>query len=49
METICLAAILKYEEPFNMLLQLNNRTDYIKDDLCHSHSSLIVIFKKYMN
>lgn len=36
------------ETGYRMLLQLNERTDYIKNDLClcHGHSSLIVIYKR---
>lgn len=35
------------EEGYQMLLHLNNRTDYLKNDLClcHGHSSLILIYK----
>lgn len=36
------------EVGYQMLLQLNKRTDYIKNDLClcHGHSSLILIYKR---
>lgn len=35
------------EVGYQMLLQLNERTDYLKNDLClcHGHSSLILIYK----
>lgn len=35
------------EVGYQMLLQLNKRTDYLKNDLClcHGHSSLILIYK----
>lgn len=35
------------EVGYKMLLQLNKRTDYLKNDLClcHGHSSLILIYK----
>lgn len=36
------------EVGYQMLLQLNERTDYVKNDLClcHGHSSLILIYKR---
>lgn len=36
------------EVGYQMLLQLNGRTDYVKNDLClcHGHSSLILIYKR---
>ena len=36
------------ETGYRMLLQLNERTEYIKNDLClcHGHSSLIVIYRR---